>query len=486
MTYHDHIFGQGAAKAAPVAATEWQKLAINPLAAHDPAKSKAAPGIEPTEGTWFDPLLDFRDPEGHALTTAVLSLIAAIEPRPRKPKQADAQNRYARIRAILANGFRCHFHRRPHRVAFHRHNTGYKNYVGRPSWLNQGSMPTTIELLSAARLIMTCQGKNGQASSTYHIMPKLYGIAQDCGVTQHSLILSLPLDRLVRLREGNSKTPYLPFEPTDDTRRWTEQLQACNAFIRQQDIALALTEEEQAEWVKDWNNERRATRGKDCPVLIRPELFQTDLYRQFNHGSFDQGGRLYGGWWINAPKRLRPRITINSQPTVELDYSGYHIRMLYHQRGIDYRGAPYELDELTACKEENGLPIDYFKGGMKSLFNALLNGNPGGQPQQARIKDFSFKPYFTRPQLRRMIEEKHAPIADAFGTGAGLRLQRLDSDIALSIITRLREQGIAALPIHDSFIVTEDEGGKLRRMMEEEYKSIFFHQPIIRKVIMKT
>ncbi|ODU18415.1 MAG: hypothetical protein ABS87_14740 [Sphingomonas sp. SCN 67-18] len=118
-------------------------------------------------------------------------------------------------------------------------------------------MAHTIDLLEAARLIKTYPGKRGQAS-TYHIMPGLYGMAQDCGITQHSLTLCLPRERLVRLREGNSDTSYLTFEPTDDTRRWAEQLQAYNAFVRQQNIALALTEEEEAEWVEHWNAERCA------------------------------------------------------------------------------------------------------------------------------------------------------------------------------------------------------------------------------------
>nr|WP_293862215.1 hypothetical protein [Sphingomonas sp. SCN 67-18] len=236
-----------------IAAQPSQILPPDPLAA-GPASGKAATGLELLKGTWFDPALDFRDPEGDALATAVLSLITAIESRRRKPKQADARNRYALVRAILANGFRCHYHRRSNRIAYSRRAEGYPNG---PGWLNGRAMAHTIDLLEAARLIKTYPGKRGQAS-TYHIMPGLYGMAQDCGITQHSLTLCLPRERLVRLREGNSDTSYLTFEPTDDTRRWAEQLQAYNAFVRQQNIALALTEEEEAEWVEHWNAERCA------------------------------------------------------------------------------------------------------------------------------------------------------------------------------------------------------------------------------------
>jgi hypothetical protein len=481
MTYYDPKTGQGAARPSSAQVKQIQSNTFSEPA--DSGRKISYAQIASIRGTWFDPALDFREPEGDDLTAAVLSLIDENSPRQRNLKKADAQNRYAIVRAILANGFRCHFHRRSNRVTFHGRNNGYKDIAGRPPWLNQGAMPAAVRLLAAARLINTYPGQLGRAS-TYHIMPRLYGIAQTCGITDHSLTYPLPRERLVRLREGNSTTPYLSFEQTDDTCRWTDQLEAYNAFLRRQDIALELTKEEHADWVRHWNEERRGRLGTGSSLLVRPERFQTDLYRQFNNGSFDQGGRLYGGWWINTPGRLRKRITINGEPTVELDYSGCHIRMLYHQLGIDYQeDDPYRLDELSACEEANGLQVDHFREGMKQLSQALINGNPSGQPHLAKIKDFSFRPYFRRPELRRLFEDKHAPIASAFGTGEGLRLQRQDSDIALSIITRLRDQGVAALPVHDSFIVVEDQEKNLNRLMEEEYFSVFGCLPKIKRDI---
>ena len=83
----------------------------------------------------------------------------------------------------------------------------------------------------------------------------------------------------------------------------------------------------------------------------------------------------------------------------------------------------------------------------------------------------------------RVIEEKHKPIIDAFGTGAGLRLQRKDSDLALAIITELREQGIPALPIHDSFIVTIENKDNLMNAMIRKYRSMFRFYPVINNVL---
>jgi hypothetical protein len=61
----------------------------------------------------------------------------------------------------------------------------------------------------------------------------------------------------------------------------------------------------------------------------------------------------------------------------------------------------------------------------------------------------------------------------------GVFLQRKDSDLALQIITTMREQGVVCLPIHDSFIVTEEHRELLRQTMVECYQAMFHHQPVI-------
>lgn len=80
-----------------------------------------------------------------------------------------------------------------------------------------------------------------------------------------------------------------------------------------------------------------------------------------------------------------------------------------------------------------------------------------------------------------MIEQKHESIIDAFGTGAGLRLQRRDSDLALDIITNMRKRGITALPVHDSFIAPKSNEIALRAEMKATYKEAFSFYPIIKQ-----
>lgn len=457
---------QGAASAASVAPPEDTRSFLSAPAPESP--------FRPAKGTWFDPALDLRHPEGNDLLREVLGRLSTVENRNRKRRLIDERNHRILVRSVLANGLRCYFYRRPHLVAYSRKADGYTDDL---AWLSGRAMARTVDLLSAAGLLDTRLGEWGETASTYQIMPMLYNLAQSHGITESGLTLRLPSERLVRLREGNSKTDLVAFTPNDDTRRWIALIDAYNAFLAQQDIALPLSDEDEAVWVAHWNKNR----NEDEPCLYRPELIQTDLYRTFNHRSFENGGRLYGGWWINTPKALRPKITINGEPTVELDFSGCAIRMLYHERGIDYRDDPYWLETIAAYEAGRGLRPGRYREAIKAMTQALINDRDGKEPERIPLPDgLSFRPAFKRREVRHMIEEKHAAIADAFGTGVGLRLQRKDSDLALNIITELKEQGVVALPIHDSFITISDNKYNLSTVMTKFYQKKFGFYPVIK------
>jgi hypothetical protein len=66
----------------------------------------------------------------------------------------------------------------------------------------------------------------------------------------------------------------------------------------------------------------------------------------------------------------------------------------------------------------------------------------------------------------------HPKIKHYFGTGEGIKLQHLDSRIAESVMLELAEQGIAALPVHDSFIVRRSHMIDLNVIMKEAFKRV--------------
>lgn len=79
-----------------------------------------------------------------------------------------------------------------------------------------------------------------------------------------------------------------------------------------------------------------------------------------------------------------------------------------------------------------------------------------------------------------MLERKHRPIQHIFGTHEGKKNQRLESDIALDVITALINKEVLALPIHDSFIVEKKNGDILKSVMVDCYVNRLGRHPLIK------
>ncbi len=456
------------ASPAPVRVTEGQNVAkATGLAENENEAPK--PFILP-KGIWFDWAWNFHGPDGDALTNTVLELIAPYEGLSRKRSARKFANHEARVRSILANGYRASCFFQPAWVAYFI-KPDSKPYLtkSKPDWFYGRAMRDTIDAMSKAGLLTQSIGENNEASSVYRMTQTLFLCARDAGITEQSLTHRLSPEELIRLCKTNGNDELLDFEWSDENKQWTSDLLSYNAFIAQQDIRLNLTAQEEAKQVANLNHGRGL--GNDefdtTPVYYRLELMRTELYRKFNNGSFEQGGRLYGGWWQNILSGYREKITINDKPTVELDYSGCAIHMLYHQRNKQCAGYPYTLNSISADET----------GRIKDLTQILINGT---RKDRKRRADHPFSGELTVGRVLQLLEERHAPIADAFYSGAGIFLQRKDADIALSIITSLKNKGIVALPIHDSFIVTAEYEEELRKEMIFWYRNEFGYDPFIK------
>ena len=426
-------------------------------------------------GTWFDEGYDIREPAGTTLTAAVLAAVAAVDTRKNKRCHEDQRNHETITRKLVANAIRCASFHSPELVAVQRRDSAYK---GKPAYLNGKAMRRTTDLFARAGLIDLKIGRVGQTATTFNAKAALLLKALESGVTDQSLTYRMPSDRLVRLREGNRDTDYVEFVPTAETMEWTARLQSFNDFLAEQDIGIDLSAEEEAQLTAKMNKERSA----DKPPYIKPELNRKCLYRQFNNGSFAYGGRLYGGWWVNCPKKLRNKITINGKPTILRDFSGCAIRMLYHKAQIDYSHDPYLLEPLMACEQEYQLGKDYFREPVKRMMQALINGEAGKKNEQIRMPSgWTFRPYFKRNEIVDLLMAKHNLISDYFYSGIGLKLQRIDSDIALDVINNLQNKGIPCLPIHDGFIVSIQNNYLLMQEMGFSYQRwMGGYQPVIK------
>lgn len=483
----------GADYSASLAPSETIQDAIRLLATPD-AKSPALAPIEAGKGTFFAKQIDMREPEGTAFTARILALYDEAKPRGKAWRKDDLATHSTRVRKLLANAMRTYFYRKTPAVLYFT-GAASKHYKNEPSWMRHGALGDVTAILEKAGLMTRVKGeampahsKRKSTASAYAATQKLIDIAGECGVSAGSICTDYKPEWRVQLFGPKPKPVYdfnkggliharkgelIPFTPSNQEQEWIDTLGAINAFYRQQDIAPGSSPLNTQRWLKKQN----ANPERSGVEYRRPERFQTDLYRVFNDGdaakpTFAKGGRLYGGWWMSEPEEARKAIVINGQKTVEIDYAECHARMLYHLEGIDNREPLYALPEITAYEQQEGLEEGTFRPCIKWLFQVLINCK--GRPDQAdKPDDVVIPPGFTINQLVGFIEAKHQPIAHRFKTGAGLDLMRIESDIALEIITTAMHEGWVALSIHDSFITTMDKKDRLNELMVQSYVKRF-------------
>lgn len=184
------------------------------------------------------------------------------------------------------------------------------------------------------------------------------------------------------------------------------------------------------------------------------------LVRIFNNGAFAHGGRFYGGV-EGLPKEERRELLIDGEETVELDYSALHPRLMYALSG---RPLSIDADPYAIAGWEGS------RGAVKVAFQQLLNATPGAdlrRPKEVPVGDLGGQSWGA---LLAALEAAHAPIAGWFRSCRGLELQRLDSDIAESVLLVMCGEGVPCFPIHDGFLVPSSAEAALRAAMSEAYR----------------
>ena len=147
-----------------------------------------------------------------------------------------------------------------------------------------------------------------------------------------------PNKECIELRD-DEKRP-IEYSDTEDTEKMRASLTDYNNLLNLTFIDIPTLEESFIDLGGD---------GKGG--INRLYVNQNDKFvrRIFNRGSWELGGRYYGGWWQRCSKEWREQIFMDDKPISELDFSGLHIVLLYAQAGIDYwaknpDGDPYAID----------------------------------------------------------------------------------------------------------------------------------------------
>jgi len=324
--------------------------------------------------------------------------------------------------------------------------------------INVDSLTSVVDKLISFGMLNQYIGFYGDASFQTRIKPKddllpyLARIPESAvgyirGVEQE-IILRKKIYKTIKGKVAQINT-YPPFEVTPQLRQFALLVRFFNSRFSQTHIDIHRPP------CPDLN----AFNADDIKASeININLNKKYLYRIFND-DFDSGGRFYGAWWQNLPSELRRYIMIDGSSTIEVDFKGYHIALLYSIEGIDYFAQDANADPYRVA--------GWSRDDVKLLLQITLNTsrkNAVAAFNNDRMENY-LTPY-PAADLNALItefERMHAPIAGYFYQGWGKSLQNLDAKIAEQVMLNCMQLGerdadgvntkFIALPIHDSFIV---------------------------------
>ena len=234
------------------------------------------------------------------------------------------------------------------------------------------------------------------------------------------------------------KGKLIPYKDTDLTRQYREQVCTINQWLSNANITAS---------------------GGDLDARNR------HLRRNFNNGRFDQGGRLYGGFWQGMQKKDRfSYIQVDNCPIVELDYGQMFLRLSY---GMADKAAPEgDLYSIPALNERGAT-----RQGIKEVINAwMFNTKPPSRLPQGTREHFDKKLHFA--DIREGILEYHKDVAHLFFRDTGMQLMFLESNILVTNMLALIERRITSLPIHDALLVPSMHKDVARRVMLDTFELI--------------
>lgn len=245
------------------------------------------------------------------------------------------------------------------------------------------------------------------------------------------------------LRQAGAGKTLIDYVDAEQTRAMRADVHAHNAFLS--DFAVGLD-------------------GVEGIILVEGRRYDLSckLFHRVFNGDFEHGGRWYGPAWQNLPKELRPRLTIDGSETCELDYRSCQPRLLCASAGLRL---PFDDPDFDFYRLE-----PFGRDEVKAAVNVLLNAP---KPRSARgaliqaLQELGAPDAAMRAKsLGKAVRAAWPQLAPYWGSGVGLRLQRIDSDICTRVQAELRAQGIPTLSIHDSFIVPVAERRSLQAAME--------------------
>jgi hypothetical protein len=330
-----------------------------------------------------------------------------------------------------------------------------------------------MEVINHAYLMGLIDKKTGseQSGKTTRIRAssKLAEIFSKAELTVFDLTEEVPNKEVIILnkkefRNDKERTVHVDYEDSDfkPIVEMRQQVQQYNALLWRTFIDIPTREEpciEQPYW------DDKAAQMKTRRVRLTQD--NKFVRRVFYRANWNLGGRFHGGWWQSIKEDWRKQIYINDEATVEIDYSGLHVNLLYGLQGIQppkedhYEIEPVLLDysEKEQRKIVKGLVLNAINA--SSIVEAI-RAYQSKQPKGSKIKNLKHK------QLRQLLDAfvtKHPIIGEALGTDKGVELMKVDGRITAKVINHFTKKNIPILSIHDSYVIQNQYSGQLRTVM---------------------
>lgn len=264
---------------------------------------------------------------------------------------------------------------------------------------------------------------------------------------------------------GNSTGKLIDYQDTDAIQRMRNNLARYNKLIAATEFAI--------------------DEGFDFSDNKRPDFTQNRTVRIFNNATFKNGGRFYGGWWVNLSENNRQHILISGEPVVEVDFKNQSLVLLYAREGIHFGDKQidgYVLPQYPRSKATRKI--------VKMIFTMSLNCESDAQIKSAIKKHLAdnnekyaeliandsnfpmavlddFQPVLDslkefHPDIARYISEPeiHGPL-----------LQNWDSNIASEVLRLMTWKKFPILGVHDSFVCRKSDEEHLLAAIQTAYST---------------
>ena len=266
------------------------------------------------------------------------------------------------------------------------------------------------------------------------------------------------------IKEDGKAGKEVEYEDSNFTNSIRKDLQAYNKLLQASFIDIATLETPLIH--------RDDADKSEVPVRVHRD--QAWLRRVFSRKNWSMNGRFYGGWWQQINSAWRSRIFIDDQPTIEVDFKGLHVAMLYAQSGSEMMHDPYDV----SVEDLMPIPPQILRTLIKRLALTAIN---------AREKPSAYKAFrdgFPKGHMGKSLSDKALdqllsaflkvnPLLEEFlFSDQGIQLMYQDSLISNKVHRHFTSIGVPVLSVHDSYIIDHMRIDELRAVMADASKSV--------------